>query len=136
MDNYNINEDPIEQTNLADFTADEETLETDWDNLEFEEINPEVKNDVEKWIPENPNDFIIGRYLTTEEGKGRGEGLLFHILEDREGKKHSILGNDVINDNFRKIEYGKIVKIIYKGTVISKRGREYKNYKFHVAKGN
>ena len=113
--------------------SEEQTTLNNWDNVEFEEIGEE--NDVKQWKPQ-PNDFIIGVYTQTTHGTGKGEGYVFHTLEDKEGNEVSILGCTVLNNKLDKIEYGTLIKIIFKGYATSQRGKEYKNYAVLVAKGN
>lgn len=117
---YNDIEEPNEQTTL-----------NNWDNLTFEEVEDEQ---ADQWKPENPNDFIIGRYVSTTIGTGRGEGLRFHIIEDQQGNEISILGCTVLDNKLEKIEYGTVMKIIFKGYATSERGRDYKNYDVLIAK--
>lgn len=121
------------------FNEYEETTETNeqktlnnWDTLEFEEIEDEQ---VDQWKPEKTNDFIIGRYISTSLGTGRGEGLRFHIIEDQQGNEISILGCTVLDNKLEKVEYGTVIKIIFKGMATSERGRDYKNYDVLTAKG-
>ena len=90
----------------------EQTTLTNWDTLEFEEIKDEIETDVEKWIPEI-NDFKIGFYDSTVQGTGKVEGLTFHIFEDQDGNKFSVLGCTVLDKKLSQVEYGAIVKIIY-----------------------
>ena len=121
-------------TNLLDNFSNEEETPTTWENLEFEEIEEEV-TESNQWKPE-PNEEIIGKYISTNEGKGRGEGLTFHTLEDQQGTEISILGCTVLNNKLEKVMYGSIIKIIYKGYVTSEKGRSYKDYDVLIYRGN
>ena len=114
--------------------TNEQTTLTNWNALTFEEIKDEVDEDVEKWIPE-VNDFRIGVYTSTIQGTGKVDGLTFHIFEDQEGNRFSLLGCTVLDKKLSKIEYGTIVKIIYKGYATSEKGRDYKNYEVLKATG-
>ena len=105
----------------------------DWDNIEFIEISTEEYNN-KKWMPAHPGDYIQGTYKATETGKGRGEGLLFHIIEDPEGINASILGCATLNNALENIQPGTRIRVIFKGVETSQNGREYKNYKVLVAK--
>lgn len=111
-------------------TEEQKTL-NNWDTIEFEEIEDE--NNALQWKPQI-NDFIIGVYTKTTHGTGRGEGYIFHTLEDQDGNEVSILGCTVLNKKLEKIEYGTIIKIIYNGYATSQRGTEYKNYTVLVPK--
>ena len=97
-----------------------------WDDLEFEEIQTENEN--LKWIPSQPDDSIIGKYMRTENGSGGGQNYLFHILEDQDGQCLSILGCAKLNRLLETIEPGQIIKVIYKGWKPSKNGNRYKDY--------
>lgn len=120
--------------NITETETTEQTTLTNWDTLEFEEIKDEIESDVEKWIPEI-NDFKIGFYDSTVQGTGKVEGLTFHIFEDQDGNKFSVLGCTVLDKKLSQIEYGAIVKIIYRGYATSEKGRDYKNYEVLKATG-
>lgn len=106
---------------------------TDWDNIEFVEITTDEYNN-KQWIPTHKGDYIQGTYKTTENGKGRGEGLLFHILEDPEGINTSILGCATLDNALESIQPGTRIKVIYYGVETSQNGRQYKKFKVLVAK--
>lgn len=98
-----------------------------WDELTFIEVDDD-NFDTLTWKPGDPGDYIIGEYLKTENGKGRGEGLLFHHIKDEDDNEVSILGSTVLNKKMEHIEQGKIIKILYKGKAKTQTGREYNNF--------
>lgn len=98
-----------------------------WDDLEFEEIQTENEN--LKWIPSQPDDSIIGKYVRTKNGSGKGQDLLFHILEDQDGQCLSILGCAKLNRLLETIEPGQIIKVIYKGKGTAQNGRTFNDYR-------
>ena len=102
-----------------------------YEDLEFVEL--EETSEALSWKPGSPGDYIIGKYIKSEEGKGRGEGLTFHHLEDTHGQEVSILGATVLNRKIERIEPGTIIKIEYKGKAKTQNGREYNNYAVLVA---
>lgn len=114
-------------------TNEQKTLDS-WESLDFEEVKDDIEDDVEKWIPE-VNDFKIGLYETSVQGTGKVEGLTFHKFEDEYGNKFSLLGCTVLDKKLSKIEYGSIVKIIYRGYTTSEKGRNYKHYEVLKATG-
>lgn len=97
------------------------------DNTEWVEVG--INNDTLSWKPSHPGDEIIGEYIKTETGKGRGEGLLFHHLIDDDDFEVSILGSTVLNKKLENVEPGTIIKIVYNGKSKSKNGREYNDFK-------
>lgn len=101
-----------------------------WDELEFTEIVE--KNNVLSWKPSQPGDFIRGEYLKTENGKGRGQGLLFHHLKDEDDIEVSILGSTMLNSKMEQVEQGDIIQITYKGKSTTQNGREYNNFAVSV----
>ena len=102
-----------------------------YENLEFVELEETI--DALSWKPGEPGDYIIGKYLGSEQGKGRGEGLIFHHLQDTYSQEVSILGSTVLNKKMERIEPGTIVKIIYKGKATNQNGRKYNNFAVLVA---
>ena len=98
----------------------------EWDNVEWEEITIEYDN--LKWMPSRPDDSIQGIYITTENGTGKGQDLLFHILEDTEGQRVSILGCAKLNRLLENVAPGDKIKVIYKGEGKAQNGRPYHNY--------
>lgn len=125
------NKIPVEDVNIPYFEEMETTENKppiDWDNLVFKEL----KTDALQWKPE-PNDYILGEYIKTEEGTGKKEGLIFHILEDPDGQRVSLLGCTVLNDKFREIRLGTPLKIVYNGykdPIYG--GKPYKDYTFYI----
>lgn len=103
-----------------------------YENLEFVEL--EETTDTLSWKPGEPGDFIIGKYLKSENGKGRGEGLIFHHLQDTYNQEVSILGSTVLNKKMEQIEPDTIIKIVYKGKSTAQNGRKYNDYNVLVAK--
>jgi len=97
------------------------------ENLEFEEIIEESSTGSE-WRPEEAGEYIIGRYITTEEGKGKGEGYLFHYIRDTNSEERSIFGCTTLNSKLKTIDPGDIIKIVYNGIKTSERGRNYKDF--------
>lgn len=102
------------------------TTNNDWETLEFVEVD--TSSNALSWKPSHDGDYIIGEYIRTEQGTGKGEGLLFHHLKDKDGIEYSILGCAVLNRNMEAIQPGDITKITYKGKAKTKNGREYNNY--------
>jgi len=109
-------------------------MSNNWETLEFIELAD--NNDALSWKPCDAGDYIIGEYIKTENGKGRGEGLLFHHLKDEDGQEVSILGSTVLNRKMEKVEPGKIVKIEYKGKAKNQNGRQYNNFVVYIAQSN
>ena len=110
-----------------------EQIDLGYEDLEFVELTD--TSDALTWKASHPGDSIIGKYIETQQGKGRGEGLTFHILEDTHAQKVSILGGTVLNDKLEQIEPGTIIKIEYKGKATNQQnGREYHKYIVSVAK--
>lgn len=110
----------------------EKTNDLGYEQLEFTEIE-ETTNSL-SWKPREPGDYIIGKYIGTEQGKGRGAGLIFYHLQDTFEQDVSILGSTVLNKKLEHIEPGSIIKIEYKGKDTAKNGREYNNFAVYVAK--
>ena len=102
-----------------------ENIDLRYEDLEFEEIE---LTDVLSWKPIEPGDSIAGRYIKSENGIGKGDGLIFHHLKDTDNQEVSILGSTVLNRKLDKIEPGTIIKIVYKGKATAKNGREYNNF--------
>jgi len=102
-----------------------------YDDLEFEEITGIQKNIT--WKPEEPGDYITGKYLRSEAGKGKGEGLIFHIIEDSQGQEVSILGRAVLNKKMELVEPGDIIRILFNGISKNQKGREYYDYALYGA---
>lgn len=105
-----------------------------WETLEFIELDD--SNDALSWKPGDAGDYIIGEYLKTETGKGRGEGLLFHHLRDADNQEVSILGSTVLNRKMENVEPGKIIKIEYKGKATNQSGRKYNNFAVYIAQSD
>lgn len=102
-----------------------------YENLTFKEL--EDNAETLSWKPSEPGDYIIGKYLKTEQGKGRGEGLIFHHLLDTYNQEVSILGSIVLNKKIERVEPDTIVKIVYNGQGKTQNGRTYNNYSVLVA---
>lgn len=101
-----------------------------YNDLVFREITQTVE-DV-KWQPE-PGDTLTGRYLKSEQGKGKGQNLMFHHIMDELDQDVSILGGAVLDRLLKKVEPGDIVRIVYQGMKPGLNGNDYKDYKLYVA---
>ena len=108
-----------------------ELLDLGYESLEF--VKLEETTEALNWKPGEPGDYIIGKYLKTEEGKGRGEGLIFHHLQDTHKQEVSILGSTVLNKKMERIAPETVIKIEYLGKAANQNGRKYNNFEIYIA---
>lgn len=77
-----------------------------------------------------PGDTIQGIYREKKEDIGTNKGNLYEIETD--DGVIGVWGSTVLNTRFKKLEKGKMVKIVYKGEVESKTGRKYYDYDVYM----
>lgn len=80
------------------------------------------------WKPENDGDSIQGKYLHKHDGDKEAEISTRYYLE-YENNTIMVWGSAVLDDRMNLINIGDFIKIVYKGKVKNKKGREVKIYK-------
>lgn len=101
--------------------------DSELENLEFEDVEQEYNN--KEWRPETAGDYLIGRYIVSENGHGKAKDYIFHYIRDTKGDERSIFGCVSLNTLLEKVEQGDIIKIIFDGMKTSENGRRYKAFR-------
>lgn len=70
---------------------------------------------------ENSGDMVVGTYtssktVTQTDFEGKDREVAIYTLEDSNGKKWGIWGSWAIDEAFKKIEKGMLVRVLYEGT--------------------
>lgn len=83
------------------------------------------------WKPENSGDFQIGRYIEKEENTGTdGDSTLYHF--ENEDGIWKVWETAVLKGLFGKVDIGRTIKLVYKGTKKSRGGKWYKVFELFV----
>lgn len=84
----------------------------------------------ETWKP-NKNDELMGVYLDTRDNVGPNKSSLY-IIQKPDGTEVTVWGNAMLDANFKRIQLGSEVKLVYLGKETNeKSGRSYHNYKIY-----
>ena len=97
----------------------------DWEKVE--------QTPSEIWEYEKEGDELVGTYNDKEINVGPNESTLLSIKTEEGITK--VWSNSVLDTQFKEIELGTDVRIVYEGKVTSdKTGREYKNFSVYTKK--
>lgn len=99
-------------------------------------------SDESKWVEQekvgifdfkNEGDYLIGKLLNAESKVGPNESILY-TLKKEDGTLVKIWGSHILDSRMIGIEFKTEVKIVFKGWVKPKKGKDYKNFSVFYAK--
>ena len=73
-------------------------------------------------------DAVEGRYIDKIEGIGDNNSTVY-VLEEKDGSKTGVWSSTVLDNRFKRIAIGKMLRVEYIGKEKGKSGRTFKNFK-------
>ncbi len=84
------------------------------------------------WSPTRIGDTLIGYLVKVEKNQGPRRNSTLYTIRTNTNNIVQLWGSFVLDDLMSLVSVGSLVKIVYKGTAISKTGAEYKKWEVYV----